>query len=71
MAFTNGWFRTADLGRRDQDGYYVNNVRKKEMINRGGENISPREIDEVLMEHATNDSNGSRQIGYERTAAVA
>lgn len=51
MAFTNGWFRTDDLGRRDQDGYYVINGRKKEMINRGGENISPREIDDVLMEH--------------------
>ncbi|MCY2977445.1 MAG: amino acid adenylation domain-containing protein, partial [Planctomycetota bacterium] len=38
--------------------------------NRGGENISPREIDKVLMEHATNDPNGSRQIGYEQTAAV-
>ena len=51
LAFTNGWFRTGDLGRRDQDGYYVINGRKKEMINRGGENISPREIDEVLLEH--------------------
>lgn len=51
LAFTNGWFRTGDLGRRDQDGYYFINGRKKEMINRGGENISPREIDEVLLEH--------------------
>lgn len=51
LAFTNGWFRTGDLGRRDQEGYYVINGRKKEMINRGGENISPREIDEVLLEH--------------------
>ena len=51
VSFTNGWFRTGDLGRRDRDGYYFINGRKKEMINRGGENISPREIDEVLLEH--------------------
>jgi len=50
-AFTNGWFRTGDLGRTDDDGYFYITGRKKEMINRGGENISPREIDEVLLEH--------------------
>jgi hypothetical protein len=49
--FRNGWFRTGDLGRLDTEGYFYITGRKKEMINRGGENISPREIDEVLMEH--------------------
>jgi len=52
-AFTDGWFRTGDLGRVDKQGYFYLTGRKKEMINRGGENISPREIDEVLLEHAT------------------
>lgn len=50
-AFTDGWFRTGDLGCRDEDGYFRITGRKKEMINRGGEKISPREIDEVLLEH--------------------
>jgi acyl-CoA synthetase (AMP-forming)/AMP-acid ligase II len=50
-AFTDGWFRTGDLGCQDDEGYFFITGRKKEMINRGGENISPREIDEVLLEH--------------------
>ena len=50
-AFTNSWFRTGDRGRTDADGYFTITGRTKEMINRGGENISPREIDEVLLEH--------------------
>jgi len=50
-AFTAGWFRTGDLGRMDSDGYFFLTGRTKEMINRGGENISPREVDEVLLEH--------------------
>jgi acyl-CoA synthetase (AMP-forming)/AMP-acid ligase II len=50
-AFTNGWFRTGDLGRFDQDGYLFLAGRLKEIINRGGEKISPREIDEVLLDH--------------------
>ena len=50
-AFTNGWFRTGDLGCTDEDGYFSITGRKKEMINRGGENISPREIDEALLGH--------------------
>jgi oxalate---CoA ligase len=50
-AFTNGWFRTGDRGRTDDDGYFYITGRTKEMINRGGENISPREIDEVLLAH--------------------
>ena len=51
-AFTDGWFRTGDLGRQDSDGYFFLTGRTKEMVNRGGENISPREIDEVLLEHS-------------------
>jgi acyl-CoA synthetase (AMP-forming)/AMP-acid ligase II len=50
-AFTNGWFRTGDQGRLDTDGYLWLTGRLKEIINRGGEKISPREIDEVLLEH--------------------
>jgi len=50
-AFTKGWFRTGDLGYRDVDGYFYIRGRKKEMINRGGEKVSPREIDEALLEH--------------------
>ncbi|MBE0658015.1 MAG: AMP-binding protein [Bryobacteraceae bacterium] len=51
-AFTNGWFRTGDQGWIDAGGYLVLTGRLKELINRGGEKISPREIDEVLLDHA-------------------
>ena len=47
----DGWLRTGDQGYRDQDGYYFISGRKKEMIIRGGENIYPKEIEEVLYEH--------------------
>ncbi len=50
-AFTNGWFRTGDQGYMDSEGYIFITGRLKEVINRGGEKISPREVDEVLMEH--------------------
>ena len=50
-AFSGGWFRTGDQGLRDRAGYYTVTGRLKELINRGGEKISPREIDEVLLEH--------------------
>ena len=50
-AFTNGWFRTGDQGVIDEDGYLRLTGRLKEIINRGGEKISPREVDEVLMDH--------------------
>ena len=50
-AFTNGWFRTGDQGYLDEDGYLFLTGRIKELINRGGEKIAPREIDEVLLEH--------------------
>jgi len=51
-AFTeDGWLRTGDLGYRDADGYFYINGRAKELIIKGGENISPREIDEALLKH--------------------
>jgi oxalate---CoA ligase len=49
--FTNGWFRTGDQGVMDAEGYISITGRLKEIINRGGEKISPREVDEVLMDH--------------------
>src|SRR5262249_29479046 len=48
-AFTNGWFRTGDRGVLDGDGYLTLIGRIKELINRGGEKISPLEIDAVLL----------------------
>jgi len=50
-AFTKGWFRTGDQGVMDKDGYVTLTGRLKEIINRGGEKISPVEVDEVLMDH--------------------
>ncbi|MBK7261957.1 MAG: AMP-binding protein [Rubrivivax sp.] len=50
-AFTNGWFRTGDQGQIDVEGYVSLTGRLKEIINRGGEKISPREVDEILMDH--------------------
>jgi oxalate---CoA ligase len=50
-AFVNGWFRTGDQGIIDADGYLTLTGRLKEIINRGGEKISPREVDEALMDH--------------------
>ena len=49
--FSHGWFRTGDQGVIDADGYISLTGRLKEIINRGGEKISPREVDEVLMDH--------------------
>jgi long-chain acyl-CoA synthetase len=51
VAFRNGWFHTGDVGYRDADGFYYIVDRKSDMIIRGGENIYPREIDEVLYQH--------------------
>jgi len=50
-AFTHGWFRTGDQGVLDSEGYLSITGRLKEIINRGGEKISPREVDEILMDH--------------------
>jgi long-chain acyl-CoA synthetase len=50
-AIKDGWFRTGDLGRVDEDGYFSIVDRKKDMIIRGGYNVYPREIEEVMHEH--------------------
>ncbi len=50
-AYTDGWFRTGDQGHLDSDDCLFITGRLKEMINRGGENIAPREIDEALLDH--------------------
>jgi acyl-CoA synthetase (AMP-forming)/AMP-acid ligase II len=49
--FTAGWFRTGDQGHLDDEGYLWLTGRLKEMINRGGEKVSPLEVDTVLMDH--------------------
>jgi acyl-CoA synthetase (AMP-forming)/AMP-acid ligase II len=51
QAYTDGWFRTGDQGYVDDDGYLFLTGRLKEIINRGGEKISPREVDETLLQH--------------------
>ncbi|MFF0011321.1 long-chain fatty acid--CoA ligase [Streptomyces sp. NPDC005374] len=51
VAIPDGWLRTGDLARRDEDGYFYIVDRKKDMIIRGGYNVYPREIEEVLHEH--------------------
>jgi acyl-CoA synthetase (AMP-forming)/AMP-acid ligase II len=50
-SFVDGWFRTGDIGSLDGDGFLTLHGRKTEMINRGGEKISPAEIDEALQRH--------------------
>jgi acyl carrier protein len=50
-AFAQGWFRTGDQGYLDSDGYLFLTGRLKELINRGGEKVAPREVDDVLLEH--------------------
>ena len=50
--FEAGWFRTGDQGVMDAEGYISITGRLKEIINRGGEKVSPREVDEILMDHA-------------------
>jgi acyl-CoA synthetase (AMP-forming)/AMP-acid ligase II len=50
-SFEAGWFRTGDLGYRDEEGYLYITGRLREMINRGGEKIAPREVEETLLTH--------------------
>ena len=73
--FTNGWFRTGDQGVMDENGYLSITGRLKEIINRGGEKISPREVDEVLMDHpavqqVVTFAIPSEKLGEEIAAAV-
>ncbi len=75
LAFVNGWFRTGDQGVLDADGYLTLTGRLKEIINRGGEKISPREVDEVLMDHpavaqAVTFAMPHEKLGEEVAAAV-
>ena len=50
-AFRNGWFHTGDLGYRDEDNYFFIVDRKKHIIIKGGENISPKAVEDVLNKH--------------------
>jgi oxalate---CoA ligase len=50
-AFIDGWFRTGDIGATDSSGYLTLTGRIKDLINRGGEKISPAEVEAVLLEH--------------------
>ncbi len=51
LVFQHGWYRTGDIGSLDQDGFLSLHMRRREIINRGAEKISPQEIDLVLMQH--------------------
>jgi acyl-CoA synthetase (AMP-forming)/AMP-acid ligase II len=50
-AFKNGWFRTGDIGYMDREGFLFIKGRLKDIINRGGEKVAPREVEEVLLTH--------------------
>ncbi len=72
----DGWFRTGDIGRTDEEGYYFIVDRKKDLIIRGGFNIYPREIEEVLYEHPAVAEAGvigipHEDLGEEVGAAIA
>ncbi len=74
-AFAAGWFRTGDQAIMDSDGYVTITGRLKEIINRGGEKISPLEVDDVLMDHpavtqAVTFAMPHRSLGEEVAAAV-
>jgi long-chain acyl-CoA synthetase len=75
-AIPDGWFRSGDLARMDEDGYFFIVDRKKELIIRGGYNVYPREIEEVLYEHAAVAEAAvvgipHQSLGQEVAAAVA
>ena len=63
-AFTAGWFRTGDEGVLDEEGYLFLTGRLKEQINRGGEKISPLEIDEVLLRHPAGQEQVARLVEH-------
>jgi acyl-CoA synthetase (AMP-forming)/AMP-acid ligase II len=74
-SFVDGWFRTGDLGSIDESGYARLTGRIKEMINRGGEKIGPREVEEVLLDHELVDQAvvfpaPHRNLGEDVAAAV-
>ena len=50
-AIVDGWFRTGDLGTKDDEGYVTIVDRKKDMVLRGGYNVYPRDVEEVLLRH--------------------
>ena len=50
-SFDNGWFRSGDIAEKDENGYYYIVDRSKDMVNRGGLNVYPREVEEVLIKH--------------------
>lgn len=60
------WFRTGDQGKFDSDGYLFVTGRLKEIINRGGEKVSPREVDEVLMDHASVEQAVTFAVGHDK-----
>jgi acyl-CoA synthetase (AMP-forming)/AMP-acid ligase II len=75
QAFCNGWFRTGDQGQLDEAGYLRISGRLKEIINRGGEKVSPPEVDAVLLTHPAVDQAVTfgiphSQLGEEVAAAV-
>jgi acyl-CoA synthetase (AMP-forming)/AMP-acid ligase II len=47
----NGWLHTGDIGHRDEEGYFYITDRKKDLIIRGGENVSPKEVEEAVCKH--------------------
>jgi long-chain acyl-CoA synthetase len=47
----NGWLHTGDIGHKDEDGYFYITDRKKDLIIRGGENVSPKEVEEAVCKH--------------------
>ena len=74
-AFHDGWFRTGDQGVLDAEGYLTITGRLKEIINRGGEKVSPREVDEVLLDHPDIDDAATfamphDKLGEEVAAAI-
>ncbi len=74
-SFIEGWFRTGDLASIERDGYVTITGRLKELINRGGEKIGPREVEEILLDHPAVDQvvvfpAPHRSLGEEVAAAV-